>query len=47
MLGAAYCVWASHARKRHVGVLFAVIAPLALLAGVAGAVLALRPDFLH
>jgi hypothetical protein len=44
--GTAYATWASYARKRPQDVLFAVLAPIALLVTLLGLVLIFVPGFL-
>jgi len=45
MVGSAYCVWGSFARRRPVDIAFALGAPLALTLAVVGAVLVWVPGF--
>ncbi len=47
MLGAGWTMKASFERSRPLDALLALAAPILLLAGVTGAVLALVPDFLR
>jgi len=43
--GAAYCTWAVYHRPRPLDVLFAVAAPVAMLACITGLLLAFVPGF--
>jgi hypothetical protein len=43
--GTAYSVWATYQRKRPRDVLFAVLAPLAMLVALVGLLLAFVPGF--
>lgn len=43
--GAAYSVWAVHHRKRPLDVLFAVLAPVAMVVAITGLLLSFVPGF--
>lgn len=43
--GVAYSVWAVHHRKRPMDVLFAILAPVAMLAAITGLLLLFVPGF--
>jgi hypothetical protein len=45
MLATAYAVWASYEKKRPLDIVYGLAAPVALVVGLAGALLAFVPDF--